>query len=107
MNDASLFLPVREWSHFRVRAAQRGLRADVRDFILNYGYEVQAAGATHLVVLARRLPAELRETEIARRARGWIVILADDGSLMTCYRRFDASRALRRKPKLRPAPLEA
>lgn len=93
--------PVRERYHFRVRAAQRGLRADVRDFVLDYGCEFQATGATHLVVLARRLPPELRETNIARRAHGWIFILGDDGSLVTCYRRFDASRALRRKAKLR------
>ncbi|MDI1430164.1 hypothetical protein [Polyangium sorediatum] len=95
---------VRTWSHFRLRAAQRGLRRDVRDFILTYGCEHRAAGATHLVILERRLPPEIRDTDLARRARGWIVLLADDGALMTCYRRFDATRALRRKAKLRPLP---
>lgn len=106
MPNTTLFTPVREWDHFRRRAAQRGLRDDVRDFILTFGCETRAAGATHLVIINRRLPSELRQSEIARRARGWILLLADDESLMTCYRRFDASRALRRKPKLRPTPCE-
>jgi hypothetical protein len=70
---------------------------------MTYGWEFHVAGATHLLVLRRRLPSDLRDTEIARRARGWIVILAEDGAPMTCYRRFDAARALRRKPKVRPA----
>ena len=96
--------PTRAKHHFLLRAAERGLRADVRDFILTYGCELQAAGATHLVVLVRRLPAALRETDLARRARGWILILGDDHLPVTCYRRFDATRTLRRKPKQRPSP---
>lgn len=93
-------------AHFLLRAAERGLRADVREFILTFGSEFQAAGVTYLVILVRRLPAELRGSEIARRARGWIVVLGDDQVPMTCYRRFDAAQALRRKPKRRSTPKE-
>lgn len=96
--SATLAHPTR---HFLLRCAERGLRTDLRDFILVHGCEFRAAGATHLVVLERRLPVELQGTEIARRARGWILLLADDGTPLTCYRRFDATRMLRRKPKLR------
>ncbi|MDI3284245.1 hypothetical protein [Polyangium sp. 15x6] len=87
--------------HFWLRCAERGLRADLRDFILTYAVEFRARGATHLVVLERRLPIELQGTDLARRARGWILLLSDDGTPLTCYRRFDATRKLRRKPKLR------
>jgi hypothetical protein len=51
-------------------------------------------------VLNCKLPKETRETELARAAHGWIV-LVDDGQLLTCYHRADASRFMRVKPKRR------
>lgn len=94
----------RTTNHFRARSAQRRFRTEVCDLILAYGCELRAAGATHLVLIERRLPPELRGTEVARRARGWILVLADDGAPLTCYRRTDAVRFLRRKPKRRLTP---
>lgn len=83
--------------HFIERASRRHLRRDVFDFVFAYGNEVRACGAEHLTVRDRDLPADVRGTALARRASGWIVVRADDGSLLTCYRRRDALRFVRRK----------
>jgi hypothetical protein len=86
--------------HFRERQAVRHLREDVLAFVLTWGIEVRLSGATHVTVLNGKLPKEVRRTEIARAAHGWIVLL-DDGQLLTCYHRADASRFVRVKPKRR------
>lgn len=86
--------------HFRERQSVRHLREDVLAFVLTWGVEVRLSGATHVTVLNGKLPKEVRETELARAARGWIV-LVDDGHLLTCYHRADASRFMRVKPKRR------
>lgn len=83
--------------HFAARAAQRGLPDDVRDFVVTFGVEVRACGATSVTVLERWLPADARDSELARRARDWVLVLGNDGRLMTCYRRRDASKFLRKK----------
>lgn len=92
---------VKSSQHFFARSHERHLSPWVLDFILSYGSEVRARGATHLTVLERYLPAALRNTALARQARDWIVILDDCDRLLTCYRHRHASRYLRRKPKSR------
>ncbi len=87
--------------HFEERSAQRRLHPAVLQFILAFGSAVRSCGATHLTVLERALPSHLRGTLLAERARGWIVLETDEGSLLTCYRRQDAARFLRRKRKRR------
>ncbi|QSQ24145.1 hypothetical protein JY651_03995 [Pyxidicoccus parkwayensis] len=87
--------------HFLERRARIQLRDDVLDFILEFGARARAAGMTHVTVLERDLPAVWRSSSLARQARGWIVLLSDEERLITCYRRGDASRFIRRKPKHR------
>jgi len=83
--------------HFRARADERALPADVEAFIRTWGNESWAAGARQITLFRKELPPELRDTAIARRAEGWILVAAPNGALMTCYRRNDASRFLARK----------
>lgn len=83
--------------HFGRRAAQRGLRDDVVDFILSHGVEIHGAGATFLSVMRRRLPRLLRRDPLAERAAGWVLVVARTGELATCYRRADALSFLRRR----------
>ncbi|WP_223745253.1 hypothetical protein [Myxococcus sp. XM-1-1-1] len=86
---------------FLEHSARGMLRQEVLDFILDYGLRVRAAGATHVTVLERDLSRALRDSSLARQARGWIVLVSDDERLLTCYRRADASSFLRRKSKHR------
>ena len=94
----------RTTNHFSERCACRGLRTEVRDFILAYGVEYHATGANHLTVLDTHLPKDVRGCETAHHAKDWILVLSDDGVLMTCYRRPHATRFLRTKPKRRLSP---
>ncbi|RKH05226.1 hypothetical protein D7Y13_32330 [Corallococcus praedator] len=88
---------------FIEQCARWRLREEVVAFILEFGTPARACGATHLTVHERDLPWGLRDSSLARQARGWILILNDEDRLLTCYRRRDASRFLRQKPKRRPA----
>ncbi|QDE99254.1 hypothetical protein BHS05_27430 [Myxococcus xanthus] len=87
--------------HFVERSSLRQLRDDVLDFILEFGIRTRATGMTHVTVLERELPRAWRSLDVARQARGWIVLLNDEERLITCYRRGDANRFIRRKPKHR------
>lgn len=83
--------------HFRARALERALPARVEAFLRQWGTETWAAGATQITLIDNDLPEELRETREARRAEGWILVAASDGALVTCYRRRDAWRYIKRK----------
>jgi hypothetical protein len=88
--------------HFVERGALRQLRGEVLDFILDFGVRTRAAGVTHVTVLERQLPGALRDSPLARQARGWILLVSDqEERIITCYRREDASQFIRRKPKHR------
>ncbi|WP_223643750.1 hypothetical protein [Corallococcus sp. EGB] len=92
----------RPTQHYKARAAERALRSDVEEFLMTWGTEIRAAGATHITLVRRDLPVDLQDSEEAVRAEGWIVVAGDDGSLVTCYRRNDAWRFVRRKSHMRP-----
>ena len=92
----------RPTQHYRSRSAERALKPDVEAFLMTWGTETRAAGATHLTIVRRDLPPEVRDSKEAARAEGWIVVASHDGSLLTCYRRRDAWHFLRRKSQMRP-----
>jgi hypothetical protein len=83
--------------HYRLRAAERALPLDVEEFLRKWGTEIWAAGARQITVSLQNLPAELRDTMIARRAEDWILVAALDGALITCYHRHNAWRFITRK----------
>lgn len=87
--------------HFIERGALRQLRDEVLDFILDFGVRTRAAGVTHVTVLERELPDFLQDSSLSRQARGWILLVSDEERIITCYRREDATRFIRRKPKHR------
>src|SRR5262249_43377478 len=85
--------------HHQARASERALHSDVEESLMTGGTETRAAGATHITLVRRDLPIDLQDTEEAARAEGWIIVV---GSPVTCYRRADAWRFLRRKSQMRP-----
>jgi hypothetical protein len=78
--------------HYLVRAKQRALPPAVEMFVQMWGTETWATGARQITVIRKDLPPELRDSSIARRAEGWILVAAPNGALMTCYQRADAWR---------------
>lgn len=87
--------------HYRARAAERRLDPKVEEFLMRWGTEIRAAGAMHTTIVRRDLPTDVCTSKVAARAMGWILVASDDGSLITCYRRRDAWRFLRRKSERR------
>lgn len=83
--------------HYRLRAAERALPQDVEGFLHRWGTEIWAAGARQIALYLKDLPAELRDTMLARRAQDWILVAAPNGALMTCYQRRGAWRFITRK----------
>jgi hypothetical protein len=83
--------------HYRMRAAERGLSPDIESFLKVWGTEIWAAGARQLALFRKHLPEDLRDTMIARQAEGWILVVAPNGVLMTCYERPNAWRFVNRK----------
>jgi hypothetical protein len=83
--------------HYRLRAAERSLPQDVEGFLRTWGTEIWAAGARQITLFLEDLPAELRDTMMARRAEDWILVAAPSGALMTCYQRRNARRFITRK----------
>jgi hypothetical protein len=87
--------------HFLRRAEERGLREDVMEFVMTYGMSWQRMGATHLTVVTRNLPPEVRGCAAAAKAKDWIVVIAEGDVPITCYRRNNAVRFLKKKDKTR------
>lgn len=87
--------------HFIRRAQERGLREDVLEFILEFGTEFYGMGALHLTVLEKDLPPTQRRNPLASKARDWIVVCEGGDQGITCYRRKNAAKFLKRKPKTR------
>jgi hypothetical protein len=83
--------------HYRARAAERDLTPDVELFLRTWGTERWAAGATQVMLIPKHLPTHVRNSADARRAEGWILVVAPNGALLTCYRRRGALRFVQRK----------
>ena len=87
--------------HFVARAHERRLRLDVLAFILAHGVDVDGDDARSVTVVDKHLPPDLVASPVARRARGWVIVMSRDGALLTCYRREDAAKFLKRKGEKR------
>ena len=83
--------------HYRMRAAEHGLSSEIESCLRLWGTEIWAAGARQLTLFRKHLPDELRDTMIARQAEDWILVVAPNGMLMTCYERRNAWRFVNRK----------
>jgi len=79
--------------HFIKRQGQRGLKKNVLDFILEYAEIRYARRATWLVIEKKKLPKNLKNTSLAKRAAQWLVMMRD-GILITCYRNDNPLRHL-------------
>ena len=55
----------RPTQHYQARAAERALPSNVEDFLLTWGTETRAAGATHITLVRRDLPRLDRDVALA------------------------------------------
>lgn len=83
--------------HFRERAVERHLRRDVEEFIVTWGSDfIGEDGVHYLMIVYRDLPPGLGRSVLARRAEDWVLVVAENGAILTCYRSAKACRNIRR-----------
>jgi hypothetical protein len=98
MKPIGYFQSVGPTNHFKQRARERGLGRDVEDFIITWGTQLEARdNAYYFTVLERELPGEVRWSRLARRAANWVLVVSEQGDIITCYRDRNAWRTVRRR----------
>ncbi len=89
-----------ETRHVRQRCAQRNIEAWQVDLVLQYGRRIRASAAQH--IFFGRREASLYEKALGRSAEvieGLVVVVQDDGVILTAYRNHEAPRHLRRRKR--------
>lgn len=93
--------PLRFTKHARKRGARRNIAPEAVDYVLAYGRTEQRAGVTLFFLGWRDMPLADRCASWATRLEGTIVVMAQDGAIITVYRNRRGSRAILRKLKWR------
>jgi hypothetical protein len=93
--------PLRFTKHARTRGARRNVAPEAVDYVLAYGRAVQRTGVTFFFLGWRDMPQADRCASWATRLEGTIVVMAQDGAIITVYRNRRGSRAILRKLKRR------
>jgi hypothetical protein len=99
--SAAMFI-VQPTHHVQLRQAQRNISDQDVAFVLCFGRQIHCAGALHVFLGRRDLPADRRLRRRFERLVGTVLVLCHDGEilvLVTAYRNRNALRELRRKGK--------
>ena len=89
---------VRKTQHFAAREAERGLPPDTQDYILTWAQPVYRSGRRFWTLRWKDLPEVEQQSKLAARAMGWVLVLANDDSLVTTYWNPNAVGHLKKKP---------
>lgn len=84
-------------AHARVRMAQRGIRPDDLEYVLQHGRRIRPGNGSLYIFLGNRdVPQEDR---IGRQGKlaGTVVVLDRAGNIVTVYRNSRASRMLKKR----------
>lgn len=85
--------------HAARQAARRNIAPEALEYVLTYGRRIQRTGVTFYFLGRRDLPAADRPASWASRLEGTVVLLANDGQVITVYRHRRALRRIQRKQK--------
>ena len=97
MKTVNVFDNIGPTRHFEERARERGLSREVVDFIVTWGTAIETRdNAYYFTVVHRDLPDGMHWSRLARRAEGWVLVISERGTLITCFRQHNAWRYLRR-----------
>lgn len=93
---------IRYSAHALNRQAQRNLTFDDVQFVLQHGRQVHSAGALHIFLGGRDIPADRALERRYGRLEGTILVLhlsADEPIIVTTYRNRRGLKAVRAKAK--------
>jgi len=82
--------------HFAERADQRKLPVDVEQFVATWGTRFRVRDCFCVFVVRENLPPQIRKSPIVDRAKGWLMIVAHDGALVTCFFNEQTCKRIRR-----------
>jgi hypothetical protein len=81
------------------RKEQRGVRDAALDYVLTHGTSIHRTGVTFIVLRRRDVPvADVRKDRWTRLV-GTVVIVGDNGNIITVYRNQRALRDIARKTR--------
>ncbi|MGE5335224.1 MAG: hypothetical protein ACM3N4_11030 [Nitrososphaerota archaeon] len=87
--------------HARRRGARRNVAPDAVDYVLAHGRMLQRTGVMFFFLGRRDIPSCDRCASWASRLEGTIVIVAENGEVVTVYRNRQGLRPIARKMKYR------
>jgi|GEM_PF-754297 hypothetical protein len=90
--------------HARRRARQRNLDTRIVRYVLDYGRIIHRTGILFYFLGARDIPYDDRRNSWATRLVGTVLVVAQDGAVITLYRNPRALQTIRRKMKYRSTP---
>lgn len=90
-------------SHARLRSARRNVARNAAEYVLIHGRSIQRTGVMFVFLGWRDIPWEDRCDSRVARLAGTILIVAEDGSIVTLYRNSRGWRTICRKMKYRLA----
>jgi hypothetical protein len=86
-------------THAARQAARRNIAPEALEYVLTYGRRIQRTGVTFYFLGRRDVPATDRQASWASRLEGTVVLLANDGEILTVYRHRKALHSIQRKQK--------
>lgn len=88
-------------NHAARRAARRNVKVEALEYVLTYGRCIQRTGVTFYFLGRDDLPPADRHASWASRLEGTVVLMGNDGEIITVYRQRNALPTIRRKLKYR------
>lgn len=88
-------------AHAQLRCAQRNISPRSVEYIVEHGTRVHRTGVTFYILRGRDIPPADRRVDAYAKLEGTVLLVADDGCLLTAYRHQGAYRRVARKLKYR------
>jgi hypothetical protein len=87
--------------HAQLRSSHRNLSNDDISLVLKFGQKVYRIGACFYFLGRRNLPESLRANNHYAKLVGTVLIVSQEGTIITLYRDPTALKKIRKKPKHR------
>lgn len=93
--------PVTPTAHAQLRCAQRNLAPWSITYVIDHGVQIRRTGVIFYVLRGRDIPPTDRRMDAYAKLEGTVLLVTDDGCLLTAYRQHDAYHRIARKLKYR------
>lgn len=88
-------------AHAQLRCAQRNISRRSIEYIVEHGTRIHRTGVTFYILRGRDIPSADRRMDTYAKLEGTVLLVSDDGCVLTVYRHQGAYRRVARKLKYR------